>query len=84
MTTNLFNEQSILDLKNNVLDKISFVVTSGPLVGQLIHYSNIRYDKINDILHFNYSFEKQVEVDDSFDLNDYLSTLLKTHLTFKK
>ena len=82
MTSNLFRKNNILDIQNNILDKISFPVHYGPLVGQIIEYTNIRYDKINDILYFEYSFEREVEVHEEFNLNEYLSTLLKMHLAF--
>jgi hypothetical protein len=79
----LFKENTILDVKNSVSDKIYFYVTSGPLIHQVITYTNIRYDKVNDILYYDYSFQREIEIPDGFDFHEYLSTLLKMHLAFK-
>jgi hypothetical protein len=83
MTEKIFKENTLLEIKNNISDKIIFMVTTGPLTGQVIEYSNIRYDKINDILYFNYSFENPIEVDENFKINEHLYELLKIHLAFK-
>lgn len=84
MSQKFFRYNTLLDLKNNVEDKISVFVTTGPLVGQVLEYSNIRYNKVDDILYYNYSFQTPIEVEDTFNFNDYLKSILVAHLVFKE
>ena len=81
---NLYRKTKLLDIKNNILDKVEFYVTTGPLVDQVITYTNIKYDKVSDILSYDYSFQKEIEINYPFNFEEYLGILLRTHLAFKE